>query len=185
VQPGEIPVLFAALDQHNNQSFADFIRISLFVGARRGNVQAMRWDEVDLEQCQWRIPHTKSNEPQVVPLSAVAMEIMNRRHSAATGSPWVFPSHGKTGHLISPLKTWERMCRKAGIEGLTIHDLRRWLGSWQAATGASELIIGKTLGHAPGSRATSVYARLDLDPVRKSVEMATAAMMAAAKEDER
>ena len=35
VQPDELPRLFAALDAHPNQTFADFIRLSLFVGPSR------------------------------------------------------------------------------------------------------------------------------------------------------
>lgn len=181
LRPDELPRLFAALESHPNQVFADFIRAALFIGARRGNLQAMRWEEIDWERAQWRIPDTKANRSQTIPLCQAALDVLRRRRVAAPDSPWVFPSFGKTGHLISPLKTWERMCRAAGIEGATIHDLRRSLGSWQAAVGASELIIGKTLGHAPGSKATSVYARLDLDPVRRSIEAATAAMLTAAK----
>jgi integrase len=67
---------------------------------------------------------------------------------------------------------------RAGIVGLRIHDLRRTLGSWQAITGASLAIIGKSLGHKSVD-ATLIYARLSADPVRESVERATAAMIAA------
>jgi site-specific recombinase XerD len=56
--------------------------------------------------------------------------------------------------------------------------LRRTLGSWQAADGASLSIIGKTLGHKNVST-TAIYARLNLDPVRQSVNAATKAMLAA------
>ncbi len=65
------------------------------------------------------------------------------------------------------------------IADLRIHDLRRTLGSWQAKTGASMAIIGKSLNHK-NQATTAIYARLDLDPVRQSVNTATAAMMAAA-----
>ena len=62
---------------------------------------------------------------------------------------------------------------------LRIHDLRRTLGSWQAKTGASLAIIGKSLNHKT-HQATQIYARLDLDPVRQSVNTATTAMLEAA-----
>lgn len=62
---------------------------------------------------------------------------------------------------------------------LRIHDLRRTLGSWQANTGASLPIIGKSLNHKT-VQATAIYARLELDPVRKSVNTATQAMFDAA-----
>ena len=41
-------------------------------------------------------------------------------------------------------------------------------------------MIGKSLGHK-SQQATQIYARLNLDPVRESVERATQAMMAAGK----
>jgi integrase len=66
----------------------------------------------------------------------------------------------------------------ARLPDLRIHDLRRTLGSWQAKTGASLVIIGKSLNHKSPS-ATAIYARLDLDPVRQSVNTATAAMLEA------
>lgn len=181
VQSDELPRLFAALGKCRNQTFADFVRISLFVGARSGNTLRMRWDEISLARAEWRIPETKAGTAVVIPIPKAALDILRRRQTDADGSPWVFPSHGRSGHLASPQKSWERLCDTAGIEGLTIHDLRRSLGSWQAAAGSSELIIGKSLGHAAGSRATSVYARLNVDPVRDSMETATAAMVAAAK----
>jgi integrase len=65
---------------------------------------------------------------------------------------------------------------------LRIHDLRRTLGSWQAKTGASLAIIGKSLNHK-SHQATAIYARLDLDPVRQSVNTATQAMLAAARKN--
>jgi len=62
---------------------------------------------------------------------------------------------------------------------LRIHDLRRTLGSWQAKTGASLSIIGKSLNHK-SQATTAIYARLDLDPVRESMQRATSAILAAA-----
>ena len=52
-----------------------------------------------------------------------------------------------------------RILKEAGIENLRIHDLRRTLGSYQAATGANGYIIGKSLGHR-SQQSTAIYARL-------------------------
>lgn len=77
--------------------------------------------------------------------------------------------------LATHLKINTEGCRMIDIR---IHDLRRTLGSWQAITGSSMLIIGKSLNHL-SSAATAIYARLDLDPVRASVNKATEAMLEA------
>ncbi len=79
---------------------------------------------------------------------------------------------------------WAAICERAKIEGVWIHDLRRTLGSWQAASGASLTVIGKSLGHKSVAT-TAVYARLALDPVRVSVNAATAAMAAAGKAEKK
>jgi integrase len=179
LQPSEIKAFFAALDAEPNETLRDFFRLALWTGARRSNVQAMAWADVDLDAAEWRIPETKNGEPQTVHLPAAAVEILERRKDEATG-PWVLPGGRKnmTGHLSSPKAAWTRLCKRAGLADLRIHDLRRTLGSWQAASGASLPIIGKSLGHKSPS-ATAIYARMNLDPVRASVNIAVAAMLAA------
>jgi len=127
----------------------------------------------------WLIPaaKAKSKEPIRVVLSPVALNILQTRKPAST-SEWVFPGRGESGHLEEPKKAWKRILKRASITDLRLHDLRRTLGSWQAATGASLPIIGKSLGHS-SLQATQIYARLDLDPVRASVNKATDAMLIA------
>lgn len=151
--------------------------LSILTGARKSNVTAMRWADIDFDRREWRIPDTKNGDPLIVQLPEVAMDVLTQRRD--NGSPWVFPSTGKSGHLESPKKGVQAILEKAGITGLRIHDLRRTLGSWQAITGASLAIIGKSLGHKSVD-ATLIYARLSADPVRDSVERATNAIMAAA-----
>lgn len=65
------------------------------------------------------------------------------------------------------------------IRDIRIHDLRRTFGSWQNRTGANLSIIGKSLGHK-SLKATQIYTRLDMDPVRASVSSGTSAMLLAA-----
>ena len=71
--------------------------------------------------------------------------------------------------------------KQAEIENLRIHDIRRTLGSYQAITGASLHVIGKSLGHK-SSISTQIYARLTTDPVRASMETATNKMLEYRKE---
>jgi len=180
LQPDELPRFFAAIEEEENEVARDYIMISLLTGARKSNVLAMRWDEISFERAEWRIPETKNGEPLTVALSGPAMEILHDRRRQ-TNTEWVFPSaESKTGHLADPKKAWARLLARAGIKDLRIHDLRRSLGSWQASTGASGYIIGKSLGHK-SQQATQIYARLNLDPVRQSVELATQAMLKAGK----
>jgi integrase len=138
----------------------------------------MQWADINLDRAEWHIEETKNGTPQTVTLSPEAIDVLqNRKPSEPT--TFVFPGDGSRGHLIEPKKGWKRILERAGIDDLRIHDLRRTLGSWQAKTGASLAIIGKSLNHK-NQNSTAIYARLDLDPVRDSVNTATSAMMAAA-----
>src|SRR5690606_29864922 len=69
----------------------------------------------------------------------------------------------------------EKLTLPTGLMDIHIHDIRRTFGSYQAITGASLQIIGKSLGHK-SPQSTQVYARLSLDPVRSSIEKATQVM---------
>lgn len=99
------------------------------------------------------------------------MEILTARKWAFE-SAYMFEGSGASGHLADPKKAWARILKEAGIDNPRIHDLRRTLGSYQAATGANGYIIGKSLGHR-SQQSTAIYARLSLDPVRESVNKAT------------
>lgn len=173
----ELGRFFQSLEQEPNATLRDFFLVALLTGARRANVMAMRWSEIDFKENVWKIPLTKNGTSQNVPLTGAVLEILQERRRN-TSSFFVFPGKGVTGHLVEPKSAWRRICKAAGIDGVRIHDLRRTMGSWQAKTGASLPIIGKSLNHKNAST-TSVYARLDLDPVRSAMETATAAMLRA------
>jgi integrase len=176
----ELPRFFKALDDETNQTMRDFFKMCLFTGARRSNVQAMKWEEVNVQRAEWVITAAaaKAGKSITVPLVPEAIAILKER--MGNGSAYVFDSYGKSGHLAEPKTAWAKLLERAKLEDLRIHDLRRTLGSWQAATGASLHVIGKSLGHQNQST-TAIYSRLDLDPVRRSVSTATAAIMAASR----
>jgi integrase len=177
VTPEELPRLFDAIDAAEDVRIADFLRLALLTGARKSAILRMRFADVDLGRAVWTIPpaDSKNGSPVHVPLVAEAVEVIRSRLVAAGGREWVFPGrHGK-GHLTDIRKPVAKVFTSAGLEGVRLHDLRRTFGSWQAANGSSELLIGKSLGHR-NTRSTAVYARLTLDPVRESVERATNAM---------
>ncbi|SEQ22667.1 tyrosine-type recombinase/integrase [Nitrosomonas ureae] len=178
LQSDELPRFFKAVAEEPNSMIRDYILISLLTGARRSNVLSMRWKDINFDRAEWRIEETKNGTPQTVPLSPEALEILQSR-KLSESAIFVFPGSGKAGHLMEPKKGWKRILERSGIDNLRIHDLRRTLGSWQAKTGASLAIIGKSLNHK-NQNTTAIYARLDLDPVRDSVNKATSAMLTAA-----
>lgn len=149
----------------------DFFWICLLTGARKGNVQAMRWDEVDTTLGLWQFD-SKNGDTLCIPLTSAAIEILERRRKESV-SEWVFPGRRGVNHIVCTKRAWRRVLKRAGIQagrgGITVHDLRRTLGSWLAMQGESQYVIGKILGHRD-PRSTAIYARLDLVVPRRAMQ---------------
>lgn len=159
-----------------------FFLIAVLTGARRSNVSAMRWADIDMEFGLWTVPGelTKGGDALKIPLVPEALAVLERRLEATGGGTYVLPGSGKAGHYREPKRAWATVCRRAGLTDLTIHDLRRTLGSWLVRTGASTAINMKALGHK-SMAAAAVYQRIaDTDPVRDAVAKATSAILAGA-----
>jgi integrase len=175
----EMPKFLKALAEQPNRDFRDFILLDLLTGARRSNILAMRWEEIDFTAAVWRIPRTKGNKPQTVPLVGPALEIVQSRREFAI-SEWVFPSPEISGqHVYEFRKPWERLLERAGIAGLRLHDVRRSLGSWMTKAGVALPIVKVALGHADIA-ATQIYTRGEDATVRKAMELTAERMLAAA-----
>jgi integrase len=179
LQPDEIGRFLAAVEASPQ---ADFFMLALLTGARRENVLGMAWKDINLSRAVWRIPKTKNGEPQDIPLLPEAVAILTRRkEQKVVNAMWVFPGIGTAGHMHMPRRAWAEILRQADLdEHLRFHDLRRSMGSWQAIGGASLAVIGRSLGHKT-TKATEVYARLNLDPIRESMQAAMTAIFDQAK----
>lgn len=171
----EMVKLLAAIDSEPNSTIADFTKLCLWTGQRRGNVASMRWDELDLDKATWTIPATKfkTHKPLTVPLVPQAMEVLTKR--IGNKSDFVFPGHGDAGHLVEPKEGWKRILKRAGLSNVHLHDLRHNVASWAVQHGASLPAIGAMLGHA-NPATTARYAHLAADPIRATAELAAKAM---------
>jgi integrase len=177
VTPDELPRLFDAIDAAD-KDIADFLRLALLTGARKTAIMRMRFADVDLGRAVWSITSndSKNKAPIHIPLVPEAVAVIKSRLDTANGHEYVFPGKGGNGHVKDIRKPLAKVFTAAGFSDVRLHDLRRTFGSWQAAQGSSELLIGKSLGHR-NTRSTQVYARLQLDPVRQSVERAVGAIV--------
>jgi integrase len=165
----ELARLMAALDKYPNKTFVNIIRLLLLTGARRGEVRAMRWADLDLAVGTWTklASSTKQKEDHTVPLSAPARQLLAGIRRESSG--WVFPSSRNDGHVIELKDDWSALCKAAGISGLRVHDLRHSFASQLASGGASLPLIGALLGHSQPAT-TARYAHLYQDPQRAAVE---------------
>ncbi len=170
VQPVEMPKLWEAMKAEPNEYIQKAFLLSLFTGARRGEILAMEWDHLTLHGSEpvWRIPTTKAGRAHTITLAPPVVTLLESI-PRLNCSPYVFPSHRGSGHLVNVSKAWKRIRNRAGLQDVRIHDLRRTVGSMLKAAGEDLTLIGKVLNHTQ-LETTAIYARLNLDPVRKALD---------------
>jgi integrase len=123
-------------------------------------------------------PDTKSG-PQVRPLGRAAMEVLWAQPKRGDGK-WIFPADQGDGHFVGVRKVLERVCRRAGLQDVTLHVLRHTFASIAGDLGYSELTIAGLLGHASRST-TAAYVHLDAALVTAADRVST--VIAAALDD--
>ncbi|WP_371219496.1 tyrosine-type recombinase/integrase [Orientia tsutsugamushi] len=165
----EMPRFLAAVEEDKNPYLKYFVYISLYTAARRNNVLSMRWENIRLEEGVWYIPETKNGESQTVPLINLLIEKL-KQYPYSSESELVFPRQRvNSGHLKSINVAWKRVCKRAGLKNLRIHDLRRTVGSWMAKFGISMAIISKLLNHND-PQSTKFYIHLNTNVVRDAIQ---------------
>lgn len=154
-----------------NPAFCDAIRLLLLTGARKTEILGLSWSEVDIERRVLLLPpeRTKAggqNGERRIILSPPALEILaKRRPEKAKPADFVFPAIRGEGHIIGVRRAFAKACKRAGLDGVRIHDLRHSFASFAVADGASLFLVGKLLGHA-SARTAERYAHLSGDPLQ-------------------
>ena len=171
----ELNHLTKALAIYHNVEVTDAIRLLLLTGARKSEVLSATWSQFDFGAGTWTKPGatTKQKTDHCVPLSAPARQLLAQIRERTKSAKFVFPGPGPTGHRTSLKRDWERICRKADIVGLRIHDLRHSFAAQLASAGVSLHVVGSLLGHTQPST-TSRYAHLFDDALRAATERAGA-----------
>lgn len=154
---------------------ANFIRLALHTGCRRGELLGLEWARVDRRRRLLRLEaeHTKAGRRRVVPLNDEAGAALDgqrewlRRSSIA--SPWVF-GLAPDRRITTVQKGFKAACRRAGIEDFRVHDMRHTFASWLVMAGASLYVVKDLLGHS-SITVTERYAHLSPDQGRSAVQL--------------
>lgn len=139
------------------------IKLLIFTGARRSEIMQCKWDWVDIEKGQLSLPDSKTGAKEIN-LSAPALTVLSSL-ARIDGNPFVICGTKPGQHLVNIAAPWQRICKRAGLVDLRLHDLRHTYASIGVSGGASLPMIGGLLGHANTST-TERYAHLQTDPVR-------------------
>lgn len=101
----------------------DLVMLLMLTGLRIGECCSLEWNRVNLEEGWIHIPDPKNSNPVWLPLSTQAVQLLTTRQRVK-GSPFVFSSWGKAGHIKDPRDTMKKVSEVAGTK-ITPHDLRR------------------------------------------------------------
>lgn len=143
------------------------IRLLLLTGCRLREVLDLKWQEVDFDRGMLRLADSKTGQRTVL-LSEPAIEVLSEMKQIE-GNPYVFCGRLPGRSIVDITRSWRRICKKAEIDGIRMHDLRHTHASVAAAEGYSLPIIGSLLGHTQ-AQTTARYSHLAESPVRSASE---------------
>jgi integrase len=161
----QLPAWFAAVQNVSNPIAAAYLQTLLLTGARPSEVLGLRWDDINTKWHGLTIRDKVEGE-RVIPLTPYVSHLV---HALPRRSEWVFSSASKDtkGQTLSiPRNPHNQACAVAGIDGLTLHGLRR---SFKSLTEWLEIpagVVAQLMGHKPSATAEKHYTVRPLDLLR-------------------
>ena len=181
--PGQVVQLFR-LAQESDPDLATFIMLAASSGARRGELLALRWSDIDLDRGSMSIERgivrvgdslieqgTKTHQSRRISLDSGTVTSLEVHHqqaterarlagSTVTSESFVF-SHSVDGstpwHPDSTSRAFRRICQQAGVTGVRLHDLTALRGNAPSAAGVDVRTVAGRLGHRNPSTTLNVY----------------------------
>jgi integrase len=152
VADAELRAIWLALGADD---YSDILRLLVLTGARRDEIGALAWDEIDFAAATitLRPARTKNRREHIIPLSAPAAAILAARRDGAGERPNVF-GRGQGGFSGWSKAKAELDARlgEAAI-GWRLHDFRRSLSTWLHEAGTPPHVVETILGHVSGHKA--------------------------------
>ncbi len=163
LQREQLAAWFAAVQQIQNPVIAACLQMMLLTGARPGEVLALRWEDVNT---QWKGISIRdkvegTREIPATPYMLHLLAALPRRND------WVFSSPtSASGCLTEPNNPHTRACAAAGLEGLTLHGLRRSFASLTEWLEVPAGVVAQIQGHKPSATAEKHYKVRPLELLR-------------------
>jgi len=158
-------------------------RIAIYMGLRRGELLALRWDDLDFEKRTLAVRQAKTHAGErVLPLSSEMLQWLQHHWEMLEEErklpEWkehglVFPSN--KGTPLSPrnlFRHFKKTLEDANLPDVRFHNLRHTCASIMYEAGIPEAVISKMLGHSRVSVTMDIYTHLR----QQSLEDATTKM---------
>lgn len=156
------------------------IKLLILTGARRGEVAAMRWDELNLDAGVWLLPseRTKNRQAHTIYLPDLAVKVIHSLQLISGNSQFVFDTghYRDGGHIHADTLTGVIARLRGTVTGskkkitdsaplvdmkpFSIHDLRRSAATaWGEYLKTEPHVIEKMLNHQPLNKLVATYQR--------------------------
>jgi len=163
LQREQLPAWFAAVRQIGNPVIAAYLQCLLLVGARREELAALKWADVNFQWSSMKLAD-KIEGFRMVPLTpfvANLLAALPRRNEFVFSSPT-----SASGYIAEPRIAHNEAVAIAGLPPLTLHGLRRSFASLCEWTETPSGIAAQIQGHAPQGVREQNYIRRPLDLLR-------------------
>ena len=160
----DIRALWRAFDSLGS-IMGSMFKLRLLTAQRGGEVQSMRWQDIDIDNASWTIPpeQSKNGLAHFVPLSESAVGLLRDLRELGGEGDWVFPSRARPQqHIDNVQKAASRVRADSGVTDFVLHDLRRTAATYMTGIGTSRLVVAKILNHVEQG-VTQVYDRHSYD----------------------
>ncbi|MDR3376709.1 MAG: site-specific integrase, partial [Ancalomicrobiaceae bacterium] len=175
--PDELARLGKVLRESNSEREAvNCIHLLLLTGCRLSEIQTLKWDYVDFDAGVLRLPDSKTGA-KLVAIGQAVIDLF-KTIPKVKDNPYVITGQVEGQHLTDMQKPWRRLRKRAGLDGLRIHDLRHSFASDALQLGEDLPMIGKLLGHTQ-VQTTARYAHLKTDPIRAAADKVSDAIATA------
>jgi integrase len=161
LEAAQLPGWWTSVEQLNNRTASVYLRALLLTGARREEMAALKWADIDF---RWRnlTLADKVDATRVIPLTPYMAQQLA---SLPRVNEFVFTSKGKAGRITDTRASHTKALKSAGIDGLTIHGLRRSFSLLGEAAGSPAGAIAQVMGHKPSATAEG-YRPRSVDALR-------------------
>ncbi|MBC9207533.1 tyrosine-type recombinase/integrase [Roseomonas aerophila] len=133
-----------------NSAAALAIRLLALTGCRRGEVQKLRWSEVDTAGHALRLEDSKEGA-SVRPVGQAVLDLLGAAAPQESDHIYILAGRDPQKPYGGLPGAWERLAKEAGLVGITLHTLRHSFASTAADLGYSEPTIAAMIGHSSGT----------------------------------
>ena len=161
LEAAQVAGWWQGVEQLNNRTASVYLRALLLTGARREEMAALTWANVDF---QWRklVLADKVDSTRVIPLTPYSAQMLA---TLPRINAFVFASTAKSGRIADARASHQKVLQSAAIEHLTLHGLRRSFSLLGEAAGAPAGAIAQVMGHRPSATAEG-YRPRSVDALR-------------------